>query len=62
MHDHLAQRYPGLSPEEAWCREVIEHARSVLRAKAPEQMECALARLEAELQAHRETEAAPRQR
>src|SRR5262249_3898090 len=33
IRDRLAKRYPGLSTQEAWCHEVIEQARAVLRGK-----------------------------
>lgn len=58
IRERLAQRYPGASAEVAWCQEVIERARSVLRAHAPEQLEQVMARLGAELQAYLEEEAA----
>jgi hypothetical protein len=61
VRERLAQRYPGAPAEVAWCREVIEHARSVLRARAAKQVESLVIRLEAELRAIREAEADVRQ-
>jgi hypothetical protein len=55
--DRLVQHYPGVPYEVAMCRQVIEQARSVLRVRAPEQVERVVARLEAELEAHLECEA-----
>jgi hypothetical protein len=55
--DRLLQAYPGVSYEEALCRQVIGHARGELEVRAPEQMRSVVARLEAELQAHLESEA-----
>src|SRR5262249_14001022 len=49
IRDRLAERYPGFSFEVALCREVIEQARSVLRVRAPEQVEKVVAGLETEL-------------
>jgi hypothetical protein len=56
IRDRLTQHYPGVSNEVALCREVIEQARSVLRVRAPDQMETVLARLEAELEVIQESE------
>jgi hypothetical protein len=56
IRDRLTQRYPGETYEVALCREIIAQARSVLRVRAPEQMETVLARLEEELQTIRECE------
>ena len=50
IRDRLAHRYPSETYEVALCREVIAQARSVLRVRAPDQMETVLARLEEELQ------------
>jgi len=54
IRNRLSQLYPGVSYKEALCRNVIEHARSELRLRAPEQMDSVVARLEAELHAHLE--------
>jgi hypothetical protein len=59
IRERLAQRYPGASAEVAWCHEVIERARSVLWARAPEQLEQVVARLGAELQAYEEQAGSP---
>jgi hypothetical protein len=56
VRDCLVQQNPGVPYELALCRYVIEHARSVLRVRAPDQVENLVARLEAELQAHLECE------
>jgi hypothetical protein len=55
--DRLLQAYPGVSYEEALCRQVIELARGELEVRAPEQVKRVVARLEAELQAFLECEA-----
>src|SRR5262245_20855484 len=39
VRKRLAQKYPGVSAEVAWCREVIGHARSVLQLRSPERLE-----------------------
>jgi hypothetical protein len=56
IRDRLTQRYPDVAYEVALCREVIAQARSVLRVRAPEQMETVLARLEEEPQTIQECE------
>jgi hypothetical protein len=55
--DRLLQAYPGVPYEVALCQQVIAHARSELKVRAPEQVKSVVARLEAELQAHLECEA-----
>jgi len=55
--DRLLRTYPGVPYEVALCRKVIEHTRSALQVRAPEQVGSVVARLEAELQAHLECEA-----
>jgi hypothetical protein len=54
--ESLVQQYPGVSYEQALCRHMIDPARSALRVHAPEEMERVVARLEAALQRHLETE------
>jgi hypothetical protein len=54
--DRLLQAYPGVPYQVALCQQVIARARSELEARALEQVESVVARLEAELQAHRECE------
>ena len=56
VRDCLVQQNPSVPYAVVLCRHVIEHARSVLRVRAPEQVENVVARLEAELQAHLECE------
>jgi hypothetical protein len=56
VRDRLMEQYPGVPYAVALCRHVIEHARSVLRVQAPEQVASVVARLEAELQAQLECE------
>jgi hypothetical protein len=54
VRERLAQLYPGVSYDEALCRNVIEHARYEMRLRAPEQVANVVARLEAELQEYLE--------
>jgi hypothetical protein len=54
IRDRLAQVYQGDSYEVALFRNVIEHARSEMRLRAPEQVASVVARLEAELQEYLE--------
>jgi hypothetical protein len=57
VRDRLVQQYPNMPYEVALCRDVIDHARAVLRVRAPKQAGAVVACLEAELQAHLEREA-----
>jgi hypothetical protein len=53
----LQQRYPGAPYELALCRQIIDRVCIELRQCAPERRDRVVARLEAELQAHLESEA-----
>jgi hypothetical protein len=53
----LQQRYPGVPYELALCRQIIDQVCIELRQSIPEQRDCVVARLEAELQAHLDSEA-----
>src|SRR5262249_6457087 len=58
--DRLAKEYPGVPYEVALCRQVIAHALSALQVRALEQVERAVPRGEADLQAPWEGEGALR--
>jgi len=52
----LQQRYPGVPYELALCRQIIDQVCIELRQYDPERSDRVVARLEAELQAHLESE------